>query len=468
MPLRFERRGRIAPRRGCPCGPPVGRCAVERQYRGDGTARHVDDEAGRDRLLTARWFVGIDWATEAHEVCVLDREGHVCERRQVRHTAPDLQAFVEALLARAHGDASTVAVGIEMPRGALVELLVERGCAVYAINPKQLDRFRDRFAPAGAKDDRRDALVIGDSLRTDPQAFRQVRIDHVLIRQLREWSRIDEDLGDELTRLTNQLRDLVYRSAPGLLTLCPAANEPWFWAVLNTAPTPAAQQRVSERRLERLLHTHRIRRLTAKEVHAVLQQPAVFTAPGVVDAVAAHLEVLLPRVELIAAQRRGTERQLERLLEALEREMPPAGDQREHSDIAIVRSMPGIGTRVAARMLAEASQPLVDRAYHVLRACMGVAPVTKQSGKRRTVSMRYGCNLRLRNAAYHWARTGAQQDAASQAYYANLRARGHRHGRALRSVADRLLRILMTLLNRGQTFDPSHRQHSLLAVSTRA
>ena len=194
-------------------------------------------------MLTAQWFVGIDWASEAHEVCVLDREGHVCERRQVRHTAADLQAFVEALLTRAHGDPTTVALGIEVPRGALVELLVERGFAVYAINPKQLDRFRDRFTPAGAKDDRRDALVIGDSLRTDPQAFRQVRLDHPVIIQLREWSRIDEDLGDELTRVTNQLRDLVYRSAPGLLALCPAADEPWFWAVLRQAPDAGAQQR---------------------------------------------------------------------------------------------------------------------------------------------------------------------------------------------------------------------------------
>src|SRR5205809_378804 len=67
--------------------PPVGSCAVERQYRGDGIARHVDQERGEDRLLTASWFVGIDWASEAHEVCVLDRDGHVCERRQVRHTA---------------------------------------------------------------------------------------------------------------------------------------------------------------------------------------------------------------------------------------------------------------------------------------------------------------------------------------------------------------------------------------------
>jgi transposase len=408
--------------------------------------------------------VGIDWGSEAHEVCVLNRDGQICERRQVRHTVPDLQAVVDALLTRAQGDPTTVAVGIEVPRGALVELFVERGFPVYAINPKQLDRFRDRFTTAGAKDDRRDALVIGDSLRTDPQAFRQVRLDHPVIIQLREWSRIDEDLGSELTRVTNQLRDLVYRSAPGLLAVCPAADEPWFWSLLRAAPRPAAQQRLSERRLDHLLRTHRIRRLTARQLREVLQQPAIFTAPGVADAVAGHLALLLPRVELIATQRREAERQLQRLLEALDQERPPVGDQREHSDIAIVRSMPGIGTRVAARILAEGSQPLVDRAYHVLRACMGIAPVTKQSGKRRLVSMRYGCNLRLRNAAYHWARSGAQNDPASRAYYQRLRARGHSHGRSLRSVADRLLRILMTLLSRGQIFDPSHGQQSPLSV----
>jgi transposase len=448
--------------------PPVGSCAMERQYRGDGIAWHVDETKGRGPLLTAQWFVGIDWGSEVHAVCVLDREGHVCERRQVQHTGADLQAVVETLLARAQGDATTVAVGIEVPRGALVELFVERGFGVYAINPKQLDRFRDRFTPAGAKDDRRDAWVIGDSLRTDPQAFRQVRLDHPLIIQLREWSRIDEDLGSELTRLTNQVRDLVYRTVPGLLALCPAADEPWLWTVLRTAPTPAAQRRLSERRLEQLLRSHRVRRLTATQVHAVLQQPVVFTAPGVADAVAAHLQLLLPRVELIAAQRREAERQLDRLLQALDQENSAAGDQREHSDIAIVRSMPGVGTRVAARMLAEASQPLVDRAYHVIRTCMGIAPVTKQSGKRRTVSMRYACNMRLRNAAYHWARAGAQNDAASRAYYETLRARGHSHGRALRSVADRLLRILMTLLSRGEIFDPTHGQQSAMPVPVRA
>jgi transposase len=419
------------------------------------------------RLSTAQWFVGIDWAVAAHEVCVLDREGRVGEQRQVKHTATGLQALVDALLELAEGEPSRVAIGIEVPRGALVELLVERGFSVYAINPKQLDRFRDRFTTAGAKDDRRDAQVIGDSLRTDPQAFRRVRLDDPVVIQLREWSRVDEELGVELTRLTNQLRDLVYRIAPGLLALCPAANEPWFWALLRLAPTPVEQRRLSLRRLERLLRDQRIRRLDAPQVRAVIQQASVSVAPGVVEAVADHIEVLLPRLELVAAQRRDAERHLNRLLDALAAEDAPRGDQREHSDVAIVRSMPGVGTRVAARMLAEASQPLVERSYHVLRAFMGIAPVTRQSGRRRTVSMRYACNGRLRDAAYHWARTGAQCDLASRAYYARLRGRGHSHGRALRSVADRLLRILMRLLERGEIFDPTYRR-SPLAVETRA
>lgn len=407
-------------------------------------------------MVKAEWFVGIDWASAAHAVCVLNREGRICDQREVPHTAAALQAFAEALLERAGGDPSKVVIGIEVPRGALVELLVERGFGVYAINPKQLDRFRDRFTAAGAKDDRRDAWVIADSLRTDPHAYRRIDLDAPLVIRLREWARVDEDLGIELTRLTNQLRDLVHRMAPGLLTLCPAADEPWFWALLGDAPTPTAQRRLTERRLERLLRTHRIRRLSAADVRTVLQQPAVFTAPGVTEAVTDRIALVLPRLALVARQRREAEHRQERLLTELSAEAPPTGDQREHSDVAIVRSMPGIGTRVAARMLAEASQPLVHRAYHVLRSCMGLAPVTKQSGRRRTVSMRYACNGRLREAAYHWARVGIQRDRASRAYYTALRGRGHSHGRALRSVADRLLRILMTLLERGQLFDPTH------------
>ena len=404
-----------------------------------------------------QYFVGIDWAVKAHQVCIVDEAGHIGEERQVEHAAPALMALVDALLARAAGDPDRIAVAIEVPRGTLVEWLVERGIAVYAINPKQLDRFRDRFTMAGAKDDRRDAWVLADSLRTDRPAFRRVRLDHPLVVQLREWSRVDEELQIETGRLTNRLRELVYRIAPGLLDVCPAADEAWFWALWGRAPTPTAQQQLSERDLGRLLRRHRVRRVTAGELYEVLHRPRIATAPGVIEAVVAHTGLLLPRIELVAAQRRDAKRHLEQLLEALAAQEPAPGDQREHHDVAILRSMPGVGSRVAAAMLAEASQSLVDRAYHTLRASMGVAPVTSQSGRRRTVSMRYACNHRLRQAAYHWARTGMQRDAGSRAYYAALRARGHTHGRALRSVTDRLLRILVTLLKHGHLYNPEHR-----------
>ena len=167
-----------------------------------------------------------------------------------------------------------------------------------------------RFTAAGAKDDRRDARVLADSWRTDPQAFRRVQLDHPLIVQLREWSRLDDDLCTEVTRLTNQLCALVYRVSPALLRLCPGADEPWLWAVLAEAPTPQAQQRLTVRRVARLLRAQQVRRLTAADLHAALQAPPIALIPGVVDAVTAHYQVLLPRLRLTVQQRRDATRQL--------------------------------------------------------------------------------------------------------------------------------------------------------------
>ena len=112
---------------------------------------------------------------------------------------------------------------------------------------------------------------------------------------------------------------------------------------------------------------------------------------------------------------------------------------------------------VTATMLTEATGPLADRDYPTLRAHAGVAPVTKRSGKRAFfVHMRYACKGRLRQALYHWARTSIQGDTAARSYYDGLRARGHGHARALRSVGDRWLRILVAMLTTGTLYDPSH------------
>lgn len=402
-----------------------------------------------------RLFVGVDWATEAHQVCLIDPQRNVLEERSVEHTGTALTQFVDWLTRVSDGDVSATAIAIEIPRGAVVEILVERGFHVYAINPKQLDRFRDRHTVAGAKDDRRDAFVLADSLRTDRPCFRRLRVDDPMIIQIRELSRIDEDLREEANRLQNRLREQLHRFYPQTLRLSPAADEPWLWALLDLAPTPGLAARLPLGRLTKLLQKHRIRRLSADQVMAELRTPALHVAPGTVEAASAHLSLLIPRLRLVHQQRHHCQTRLETLLKQLGSEEEAEGQKREHRDVQILRSLPGVGRVVTATMLAEASQPLAERDYHALRAHGGIAPVTRQSGKRSHVVMRHGCNTRLRNALYHWARVSTQIDAHSRAQYAALRQRGHTHGRALRSVADRLLRILMAMLRSATLYDPN-------------
>lgn len=404
-------------------------------------------------MTEVQWFVGIDWGSEQHVVCLVDAHGRQRQERRVAHVASEVQACLEWILARTGVPPSAIAVAIETPRGALVDACLAGGLQVYAVNPRQLDRFRDRHTVAGAKDDRRDALVLADSLRTDRVAFQAVAPDDPIIVQLRELSRAEDDLDAEFRRLANQLRSQVHRVAPGLLTLCSGADEPWFWALLRRAPTPAQQRRLTRARLDHLLRAHRIRRWRGADVLPILQAPPFPHAPGIVEAAAAQLGLILPRLEVVHTQRQMCAQHLEQLLQQL-RDRPRDADERgEHRDIAILESLPGVGRKVAVTMLAEAAEPLAQRDYARLRAHLGTAPVTVASGKRRQVVMRRACNRRLRVAAYHWGRTSVQHDPASAAYYQALRARGHRHARALRSVVDRWLRILMAMLRQNTLYD---------------
>ena len=139
-------------------------------------------------------YVGIDWATEAHQVCLLDPRGQVLAEQRVAHTGPALAALVTDLVSRVTPP-SRIAVAIEIPRGAVVDTLLERGLHVFVLNPKQLDRFRDRYSVARAKDDRRDARVAADALRTDRAAFRRLALEDPRVIRLRELSRLHDDLG---------------------------------------------------------------------------------------------------------------------------------------------------------------------------------------------------------------------------------------------------------------------------------
>ena len=166
-----------------------------------------------------RWLVGIDWGSQEHVVSLYDDSGQKIGQRRFAHGGNGLTDMVAWLLKASGGKPGDIHVSIETPHGPIVEALLERDFNVYSINPKQLDRFRDRFTVSGAKDDGRDADVLADSLRTDMRAFRKLSIAESIVIELREWSRIDEELKVEHGRLANRFRDQLWRYYPQMLSL---------------------------------------------------------------------------------------------------------------------------------------------------------------------------------------------------------------------------------------------------------
>ena len=242
----------------------------------------------------------------------------------------------------------------------------------------------------------------------------------------------------------------MHRLYPQMLPLCSGADASWLWDLIDLAPTPAHAALLSKEQIQRVLKAHRLRRVKATEVLTCLQASALPVAPGAAEAAQAHGAFLLPCLRVLAEQLRSCAQQAEALLHTLAEAPDETGGP---SDGAIVQSLPGVGRKITAWLFAEAAQPLTARDDQVWRTQGGVAPVTKQSGKRRQVVMRRGCNPRLRHALYHMARVAMQREAYFGGVYEALRAKGQRHGQALRNIGDRLLRILIAMLHDRTCYD---------------
>jgi transposase len=403
-------------------------------------------------------YVGIDWAAEAHQVCVTESSGQVVGEREVAHSGDGLDALDQWLRELGGEEPQAVFVAIEVPHGAVVETLMERGFVVHAINPKQMDRFRDRFSVAGAKDDRLDALVLASALRTDPARFRRLDVLDPVVIELREWSRMLIGLKDDRNALANRLREQLRRYYPQMLKLTQNLHAGWFLELWRALPTPAKASRARPATVARILKKHGVRKIDAQTVIDTLRERPLTVARGTAEAAQAHIRMLAEQLDMNRGHIKQGERRLDELTAALtagtDQEGEPSGEGREPCDVAILQSLPGVGRIVLATLLAEASQPLGDRDYPGLRCLAGIAPVTRSSGKRRVVVMRRACNERLRNALYHWARVATQVDPTTRQRYTALRKRGHSHGRALRQVGDRLLSVACAMLRSRTLFEP--------------
>jgi transposase len=293
------------------------------------------------------------------------------------------------------------------------------------------------------------------------RAFRKVVLADAILVELREWSRMANDLTSDKNRVANRLREQLWRYYPQMLELEADITAEWMLDLWEALPTPAKAARVRELTVKKILKDHRIRRIDAaassrhsEEAH---DRRCARNDRGR-DGAHSHADCT-PATPHRAAQRRPSA--AADLVCAPCRagrktdEEAKSGQINEQRDAAILASMPGNGRIVLATLLAEAWDALQRRDYHALRALCGVAPITKRSGKSRIVIRRLACHPRLRNAVYHWANAAIQYDDKCRAKYDALRARAHSHARALRSVADRLLAVACAMLKNGTLFDPS-------------
>jgi transposase len=396
-----------------------------------------------------QWWIGIDLSSKEHEWCLVNIEGKVKRQGRLDHNPQGMAKLARVVDDISQDQPRTVAAAVETPRGTVVEVLLDRGVQVYSINPKQLDRFRDRHTVAGAKDDRLDAFVLADSLRTDTHLFHLVEPLPEENYCLRELSRTLEELEHIHRQQANRLWSLLSRYFPVLLRFCSGADEPWLWNLLKKAGTPQAAARLHVHQVRLILKPFRIQRFSADELVQAFNEPGILPDPVTSKVCNQHVQILVQQLILFQKQIKQCTADIKA---ALKRSATPQEDQNP-SDTDIVLSMVGIGWKTGAVLLSEASQAIRNADYRTLRGQSGVAPVTRSSGKKTVTLMRRACDHRLRKALHHAAGVAVMHVTPWHHIYSRIRGKGGSHARALRQVADRMLYVLTTMLQERTLFD---------------
>jgi len=343
------------------------------------------------------------------------------------------------------GEPDQVMVGIETDRGPWVQALVAAGYLVYAVNPLQVSRYRERHSTSGAKSDPADAHLLAELVRLDRAHHRPVAGDSELAEHVKVAARAHQTMIWSRVRQVNTLRSLLREYYPAALAAfgTDLADRDAL-AVLTAAPTPDQGRRLSQARIETLLRkAGRQRNLAtaAAKIRAALGSKQLTARPGVVPAYAASASALVAVLTVMVAQTEVLAGQVEQ------------GFGR-HPDVEIYLSQPGLGMILGARVLAEFGDD-PDR-YADARGrknYSGMSPITRASGTRRVVLARYARNRRLGDALFRQAYSALRSSPGARAFYDQHRARGATHYQALRALANRLVGILDGCLRTHTRYD---------------
>ncbi|MGI8651162.1 MAG: IS110 family transposase [Geodermatophilaceae bacterium] len=402
-------------------------------------------------------YCGIDWAEGHHDIALIDSDGALLAKRRINESLDGVAEFTAMLAAAGDSAEDPIPVAIETPRGLLVAVLRATGRPIYPINPLAVARYRERTSVSGKKSDHADAMALANILRTDAHPHRMLPDDSPLARSITVLARAYQDGVWRRTKLVQELRARLREYYPGFLAAFAAGTGSGRGlsttqlassdarAVLAIAPSPAEGLKVSKARVETALRRggrqRRIASLAARVVVA-LRVPQLRQDPIVEKAMRTETLALLGVLDAICSS-----------VDQLTAELVEAFAQ--HPDYAIITSFPGLADISGAIVLAEIGDDrdrfTDDRAP---RAFAGSAPVTRASGKSRTVTRRRTKNNRLAGIGYSWAFTAAARPSPAREHYLRRRERGDGHPAALRHLFNRMLSQLHHCLHARQTYNP--------------
>ena len=387
-------------------------------------------------------FVGVDWAEAHHDVFVEDGEGKRLGAGRLPEGVDGIARFHD-LVGTFVEDPAEVVIGIETDRGLFVAALVAAGYQLYAVNPMSTSRYRDRHSTSGAKSDPGDAKVLADMVRTDRHNHRHGAGDSDNVEAIKVLARAHQTMVWSRGRQVNLLRSTLREFYPAALVAFGDLTSTDALEVLRIAPTPSLGAGLSVSKVSTALRrAGRQRRINerATEIQAALrsaqlQQPAVVaTAMGAsVSATVAVIAEMTTQVGLLARE-----------LEA---------DFEQHPNAVVVRSLPGLGTILGARVLGEfGDEPNRYADAKSRKNYAGTSPITRASGTKCAVLARHVRNRRLADAIYLWAFASLTASPGARLYYDTRRAAGDTHHAALRALGNRLVGILHGCLAHNATY----------------
>ncbi len=379
-------------------------------------------------------FVGDDWAEDHHDVEIQDESGHRLAKARLSEGVAGM-ARLHALVGEhldADADSGQVAVGIETDRGPWVHALVAAGYRVFAVNPLQAARFRQRRSMSGAKSDTADAHTLADMVRTDSHQLRPVAGDSELAEAIKVVARAHKMLIWERTRHSQRLRNALREFFPAALEAFEDLTAPDALELLAKAADPESAARLTRTQITAALRRARRRQVAerAEQIQTALRAERLGQPPAVAAAYAATVRSQVAVLVTLNAE-----------IATMQGEVEAHFGQ--HPAAEIYLSQPGLGVILGARVLAEfGDDPDRYADAKARKNYAGTSPITRQSGKHKDVLARYVHNHRLLDALGRQAFTALTASPAARAYYDQLRDRGKDNNAALRQLANRLVGIL--------------------------